>query len=89
MTDIDEVDWPAIRPHLTRDAIIVIADQLDLAIIADQLARDDKTAIQKEIEAGRITKPSLENLKQWNESPSIRFRITIVQPYVLIQPVSN
>ena len=83
--NIEEVEWQWLRLHLERDAVIIVAPQLDLAAAAARIAADDTEAISAWIADGRLRKPSLEQIGAWNAEPGRRFRLLIVQPYVLIQ----
>lgn len=82
---IEEVEWHWLRLHLERDAVIVAAPELDLAEAAARIAADDTAMVSAWIADGRLAKPTLEQLALWNADPARRFRMLIVQPYVLIQ----
>ncbi len=85
---IEEVEWHWLRLHLERDAVIIVAPELDLAEAAACIAADDAAAVSAWIADGRMSKPSLEQIGAWNAETTRRFRILIVQPYVLIQDPS-
>ena len=87
-TRIEEVEWHWLRLHLERDAVIIVAPQLDLAEVAARIAADDAPTVSAWNAAGRLSKPSLEQIGAWNAEPARRFRMLIVQPYVLIQEPS-
>ena len=82
-----EVEWHWLRLHLERDAVIVVAPDLDLEEAAAQIAADNSAAAAAWIAEGRLTKPTLEQLASWNAEPAKRFRMVIVRPYVLIQDI--
>ncbi len=87
---IEEIEWSWLRRHLERDAVIIVAPALDLAAAAQRLAANDSGSVAAWIAAGQLSKPSAEQLAKWNAAPSQRFRMLIVQPYVLIQgPLSE
>jgi hypothetical protein len=82
---VEETEWGWLRRHLERDAVIIVAPALDLAEAAQRLAADDSGSVAAWIAAGLLCKPSAEQLAEWNAAPGQRFRMLIVQPYVLIQ----
>ena len=82
---VEEVEWHWLRMHLERGAVIVVSPELDLAEAAAKVAADDSSAVSTWIASGRISKPTMEQIGVWNADPARRFRMLIVQPYVLIQ----
>jgi hypothetical protein len=82
---LDEAEWTWLRPHVARDALIVVKPDLDLLEVAVKVARDEKKQIQDWIARGWIGKPSHDQLTAWEKAPTKRFLSVVVQPYVLIQ----
>ncbi len=82
---IDEAGWSWLKPHLERGALIVVDDSLDLADTAMKVASDDSEAVQQLVNAGKVGKPSLSQLKAWDSAADKRFAMLIISPYVLIQ----
>jgi hypothetical protein len=82
---IDESEWSWLRPHLERDALILVDESLDLADAALKLAADDSECIETWIRDRKIGKPSDSQVLQWNEDKIKRFAMLIVSPFVLIQ----
>ncbi len=86
-SQIEEVEWHWLRLHLERGALIIIQPQLALREAARTVAADEVAEVRGWIEAGQITKPTLEQIAAWNAEPGKRFRMVIVQPYVLVQEI--
>jgi hypothetical protein len=84
---IETAPWRELRPHLGRDAIIVIRPELDLSAAARAVAGDDAAAVRLWLDEGAVGKPSAAQLEEWEAAPGRPFRFVIVQPYVLIQEV--
>ncbi len=82
---IDEAEWSMLRAHLERGGLILIDDTLDLVDTAVHVSNDDITPIEEWIRAGKIGKPSENQIHIWNEDSQKRFSMLIVSPYVLIQ----
>jgi|ERR671933_2281650 hypothetical protein len=81
--DEAELDW--LKPHIQRDVVVVVHQQLDLLDVGVAIARDDVLSIQHWISEQLLHKPFPEELVAWNSNPTKRFQALIVQPYVLVQ----
>ncbi len=84
---MDLAEWKLLMPHLNRDALVVVAPGLDLLEAGLAVAQDEVQTIQGWLSQNRLAKPSAAQIETWNESPDRKFRILIVQPYVLIQEI--
>ncbi len=82
---VDDAEWEALRPHAERGALILVSPELDLADVGAKFADDETEAVQGWLEAGKIARPTEEQLKEWDQRPSRPFRFLIVRPYVLAQ----
>ena len=85
---IDEARWEWLRAHLERGGLIVVAHDIDLSEAGMKIASDDAAAIGGWINAGRLAKPSADQIEAWNAAPDTLFRMLVISPYVLIQLVS-
>lgn len=85
---LDEAEWEWLIPHAKRDALVVVAEQLDLIDVGVAIASDDVAIVQNWISEALIVKPSLDQLSDWNSDRTKRFNTLIVQPYVLVQPLA-
>jgi len=74
-----------LRAHLTRDVVIVIDRALDLLDVAVAVANDDKTFISAQVNAGRIRKPSEEDLARWATIADARWDSVVVAPFVIVR----
>jgi hypothetical protein len=82
---IDETEWSWLRAHLERGGLILVNDSLDLAEAGLRVAEDDVAVIENWINAGKIGKPTEEQITHWNDEKQKKFAMLIVSPYVLIQ----
>ena len=87
--DLAEVSWKDLRIHLQRDAIIIVAEKLDLVEVATAVAADDKVKVAGWIGDQLLVKPTAEQLDSWESELEKPFRVLIAQPYILVQPVSH
>jgi hypothetical protein len=83
--NLDEAEWNWLIPHARRDAVVVVAAQLDLLDVGVAIASDNTSSVQRWIGDQLIYKPSPDQLADWNGNSTKRFNTLIVQPYVLVQ----
>ncbi len=81
---LGEVFWNDLSAHAARDAVIIVANDLDLIDVGMALGTNDAKAVERWIQAGQLEKPSAEDLSRWSLAMSLRFRSVVVQPFVLI-----
>ncbi|MEM7725239.1 MAG: DUF2288 domain-containing protein [Cyanobacteria bacterium P01_A01_bin.45] len=87
--NLDESEWEWLIPHAKRDMIIVVTQELNLLDVGEAIATDKASFVQVWIDEALITKPSTQQIGEWNSQPSKRFNALIVEPYVLIQEKST
>jgi hypothetical protein len=85
--NIDEAQWQWLKPHLERGALITVADALDLAETGERIAADDSESLTAWISAGKVGKPTDEEIAAWDKVPEKKFLTLIISPYVLIQEI--
>jgi hypothetical protein len=83
---LGEVFWSDLRAHAARDAVIVVAPELDLLDAGEAVATDDAARVGAWIEAEKLRKPSPEELARWPSEPLAVFESLVVQPFVLVRP---
>ncbi len=83
--NLDEAVWPWLAPHVQREAVFVVAAELDLLTVGEAIARDQVGPVQNWIRADQLGKPSAGQINAWSENPGTRFATLIVQPFVLVQ----
>lgn len=88
LENLDEAEWQWLIPHVQRDALVVVAAKLDLLDVGIAIASDNVSSVQQWIAEELIYKPSPDLLSQWNSDRTKRFNTLIVQPYVLVQPMT-
>lgn len=86
--DLAEVGWQDLRIHLQRDAIILVSADLDIVPVAVAVAEDDSRQVETWVTSGAIGKPSRQQLDDWEENLEKRFRMLIVQPFILVQEIA-
>ena len=83
--NLDEAEWEWLIPHVKRDSVLVVANELNLVDVGVAIANDNLTSVQHWISEQLLQKPSETQLSDWNSNLQKRFNTLIVQPYVLIQ----
>ncbi|MBE9061801.1 DUF2288 domain-containing protein [cf. Phormidesmis sp. LEGE 11477] len=81
------VSWELLKPHVQRDAVIVVNSQLDLVEVGAAIAANQTQIVERWINEQLIQKPTADQLVIWN-SENKSFTSLIVQPYVLIKAPS-
>lgn len=85
--NIDEAQWQWLKPLLERGALITVAAEIDLAEAGERIATDDSSFVSAWIAAGRVGKPTAEEIEKWDCEPAKKFLTLIISPYVLIQEI--
>jgi hypothetical protein len=83
--NLDEAEWEWLIPHVQRDAVIVVALELDLLDVGVAIASDHIPSVQQWIDQQLLSKPTVDQVGEWNGDRTKRFTTLIVQPYVLVQ----
>jgi hypothetical protein len=77
--------WLDLKPHAERDAVFVVAQELDLLEVGTTIAKDDVKQVTEWIQKGELARPTSVAMETWDTLQAKVFRFLIVQPYVLIQ----
>jgi len=85
---LDEAEWEWLIPHVKRDAVIVVAEDLDLLDVGVAIASDQVSSIQQWIDQQLMAKPSDTQMGNWNGDRTKRFQTLIIQPYVLVKEIA-
>ncbi len=86
--NLDEAEWEWLIPHVQRDVVVVVAQQLDLLDVGVAIANDNTAVVQNWISEELLAKPSTTQLSDWNGDRTKRFNTLIVQPFVLVQELA-
>lgn len=81
---LDEAPWELLDPHARKQSLFLVAPMLDLLDVGEALALNDTAKVSGWIEAGQLSRPSLQQLEAWNRHPQLRFQVIIVRPFVLV-----
>lgn len=85
---LDEAELEWLKPHIQKDAVILVTPDLDLLDVGVAIASDNTQSVQHWIGEQLLVKPSPEMLSKWNSNPSQRFQAMIIQPYVLVKELA-
>lgn len=86
--NLDEARWEWLIPHNNRDVVVVVNETLDLLDVGEAIANDNQSSVQHWISEQLISKPSAEQVSDWNDNQAKRFKALIVQPFILVQELS-
>jgi hypothetical protein len=80
------VFWTDLEAHVKRDAVIIAEEELDLVDVGVALATNDSKTVESWIVAGKLKKPTTEDILRWSVGTNVTFVSVVVQPFVLIHP---
>ncbi|MDF0554724.1 DUF2288 domain-containing protein [Kamptonema sp. UHCC 0994] len=87
--NLDVANWEWLMPHVERDVLVIVVPELDLLEVGEAIASDNVNFVQRWISEQQMTKPSPEQIAEWNQNTAKKFNALIVSPYVLVQEQSN
>ncbi len=85
---LDEAELEWLKPHIQKDAVIIVAPDLDLLDVGVAISSDNTQSVQHWISEQLLVKPSSDILNRWNSNPDRRFQALIIQPYILVQELA-
>lgn len=88
-TEIMNGYWSDLREHSDRDAIFLVAPELELLEVGVKIASDDAEAVGQWIASGQLRRPTKEQVQAWSNTDKKTFLFLILQPHVLIQERPN
>jgi hypothetical protein len=86
---LDEAELEWLKPHIQKDAVILVTPDLDLLDVGVAIASDNTQSVQHWIGEQLLVKPSSEILNKWNSNPDQKFQAMIIQPYVLVKELGS
>jgi hypothetical protein len=86
---LDEAVLEWLKPHIQKDAVILVVPELDLLDVGVAIASDDTQKVQHWIGEQLLAKPSPEILDRWNANPEQKFQAIIIQPYILVKETAG
>lgn len=88
-TRLEEIVGPILfsdlRAHLDRDAVFVVADEIELVDCGVSVAMDDVKQVGAWIDGGQLRKPGTQERLNWAAIVGPAWLALVVQPYVLVQ----
>ncbi|MFM2303429.1 MAG: hypothetical protein RLZZ135_838 [Cyanobacteriota bacterium] len=85
---LDEAELEWLKPHIQKDAVIIVDTELDILDVGVAIASDNMQSVQHWIGEQLLIKPSTEILNRWNNQPDRRFQAIIIQPYILVKEIA-
>jgi hypothetical protein len=85
--NLDEAEWEWLIPHVQKDAVILVAENLDLLDVGEAIASDNILSVHHWIDEQLLAKPTIDQVGEWNLNREKRFNALIVEPYVIIKEI--
>jgi hypothetical protein len=79
--------WPELARHFARGVVVVVAPELDLLVVADAMARDDRTQFVEWMTSGQVIQALDSHAQHW-ESTGVVLNAIVVAPWVLVSEAS-
>jgi hypothetical protein len=87
--NLDEAEWEWLIPHVQKDAVIVVTENLDLLDVGEAIASDNIPSVQHWIDEQLLAKPTVDQVGEWNLNRNKRFNALIVEPYIIIKEIAT
>ena len=85
--NLDQAEWEWLIPNVQKDAVILVAENLDLLDVGEAIASDNISSVQHWIDEQLLIKPTVDQVGEWNLNRDKRFNALIVEPYVIIKEI--
>jgi hypothetical protein len=82
---VGPAEWRWLSPHANKGSVVVVNPALDLVEVGFAIATDDVSTVDRWISEALLTKPTPDQLIDWNQTQNRQFTSLIVQPFVLVQ----
>ena len=79
------VHWSELERHFAHGSVVYVSEELDLVEVALRIAHDDKGAIARWMNEGKVAKVSDVQAQTW-QAADTRLWASVVSPFVLVQP---
>jgi len=76
--------WKGLIPDMLTRALFIVSPDLDLVEVGVEVALDHTARVKAWIDAGRLARPTKEQIDEWETTGSL-FRFIIVAPFVFFQ----
>ena len=83
-----KLPWSELEQHFARGSVVKVSVEMDLIEVAVIISNDDKKAVEKLMEEGKVANASMEDAKVWHEC-SAEFWAVVIAPWVLVQPIEK
>jgi len=81
-----KINWIELQKYFAKGVLIVVARELDLIKIAEQISEDQNKVIAPYLNSGKIYRAADEDAIRWNERNQ-SFWAVVVAPWVLVQEI--
>jgi hypothetical protein len=82
------IAWRELQRFFARGVTIAVAPELDLLLVASEIAGDNKAAVAAWMETRQLAAVSDEQARQWLDADAQVWSV-VVKPWVLVQPVDE
>lgn len=83
-----QIGWSELQPHFARGVLIVVAADLDLVLVATEMAQDNTSRITDWLQSGNLRRATDGDAKHWQDANTL-FWSCVVAPWVLVQELNS
>lgn len=84
MGEVTVSTWKGLIPDMLARSLFIVSPGIDLVEVGVQVALDRTATVKEWIDAGKLSRPSREQIEEWETTGSL-FRFIIMQPFVFFQ----
>ena len=81
-----KINWQELQRHFARGNVIVVARDLDLVKVAEQISRDQRELIEPRLNSEKIYRATDKDALRWNKQ-NRSFWAVVIAPWVIVQEI--
>jgi len=81
-----KINWNELQRHFARGVLIVVAKELDLVEVAEQISEDHDKIIKSYLESKKISRATDNDALRWQDKNQ-SFWAIVIAPWVLVQEI--
>lgn len=82
--EVNVSTWKGLIPDMLTRSLFIVSPEIDLVEVGVQVALDHTSRVREWIDAGKLARPTKEQIDEWETTGSL-FRFIIVAPFVFFQ----
>ena len=88
LAETSRIPWKELQYFFAGGKTIYVSRDMDLIKVAELIAADDKTAVEKMMQSAQLAPVSNDQAKKWFDDDASVWAV-VVKPWVLVQEISE